>query len=556
MATPRKWRSYLANLVALVTLGSGVENLFSVLHPVMPHRIVFLEDIFPLEFVHISRLATLLIGLALIASSYNIYKRKKRAYYIVFFLSCFSIVFHLTKGLNYEEALLSAVVLLILFLTRDLYTARSAFPNWRESLIRLVLVLLFGFTYSVVGFWLLDPREFGINFTIGDALHRSVLFFTLIGDPQLVPYTRHARFFLDSLSVTTFAILGYAVFAVFHPIVYQLHTLPQERATVGKILENYGRCSLDFFKLWPDKSYFFSPSQRCFLAYRVANSFAVVLADPVGPDEEIENSIKLFSQFCNENDWRLGFHQTLPDYLPIYKRLGFRKLKIGDVAYVDLTRFSLEGKNMKQIRNKVHQLEKEGIRTMRQDPPIPDEIFLQAKEISDEWLRIPGRRERTFSLGMFEPGYIRSTPLFFASDSSGKMLGFVNIVRSFRKEEGAIDLMRRREEVPNGLMDYLFVKLFLHLREKGFQRFDFGMAPMSGFREREDATREERAVHYFFQHLNFLFSYRGLRAYKSKFASFWEPRYVVYRTTFDLPKLGIALGKISRVGNKNVNKKV
>lgn len=549
MMIRKKWRSYLITLVALITLGSGIVNLFSLLHPVMPHRFRLLEGLFPLEFLHISRFATLLLGLALIASSYNIYKHKRRAYHIVFFLSAFSILFHLTKGLNYEEALLSAIVLLILFLTRDLYSARSALPNWRESLIRIGLVLIFGFSYGVAGFWFLDRAEFGINFTIGDSLRRTVLFFALIGDPQLVPHTHHAQWFLDSLYATTAAIIAYAAFAIFHPIVYQFHTLPQERAAARKILENYGRCSLDFFKLWPDKSYFFSHSRNSFLAYRVANNFAIVLADPVGPDEEIEESVKLFSQFCDENDWRLGFHQALPDYLPVYKRQGFRKLKIGDVAFVDLRTFSLEGKTMKQIRNKVHQLEKDGVRTIRQDPPIPDEILRQAKEISDQWLRIPGRRERIFSLGMFEPNYVRSTPLFFAVDSTGTMLGFVNIVPSFRKGEAAIDLMRRRESVPNGLMDFLFVKLFLHFQEKGFQTFDFGMAPMSGFQERENASREERAVHYFFQHLNFLFSYRGLRAYKSKFASFWEPRYAIYRTTLDLPKLGIALSKISKVEN-------
>ena len=42
---------------------------------------------------------------------------------------------------------------------------------------------------------------------------------------------------------------------------------------------------------------------------------------------------------------------------------------------------------------------------------------------------------------------------------------------------------------------------------------------MAGFQEREQASPEERAVHFFFQHLNMLFSYRGLRAYKAKFAT-------------------------------------
>lgn len=72
-------------------------------------------------------------------------------------------------------------------------------------------------------------------------------------------------------------------------------------------MRKYGRSSLDYFKLWPDKSYFFSPSQRCFLSYRVGGNFAVVLADPVGPEEEIEDTI---SNFIRDNAWSSHFRHS------------------------------------------------------------------------------------------------------------------------------------------------------------------------------------------------------------------------------------------------------
>ena len=69
------------------------------------------------------------------------------------------------------------------------------------------------------------------------------------------------------------------------------------------------------------------------------------------------------------------------------------------------------------------------------------------------------------------------------------------------------------------------------------RRFDMGMAPVSEFRENEDALPEEKAVHYFFQRMNFLFSYTGLMHYKAKFAAIWEPRYLVYPHVLELPRL-------------------
>jgi lysylphosphatidylglycerol synthetase-like protein (DUF2156 family) len=49
------------------------------------------------------------------------------------------------------------------------------------------------------------------------------------------------------------------------------------------------------------------------------------------------------------------------------------------------------------------------------------------------------------------------------------------------------------------------------------------------------------------QRLPFLFSFGGLKAWKAKFASDWEPRYLIYRHAIDLPKVGVALGKVSEL---------
>jgi phosphatidylglycerol lysyltransferase len=343
---------------------------------------------------------------------------------------------------------------------------------------------------------------------------------------------------------------AYSLYALFRPVIYRFKTVPRDREAASAIVQEYGRSAQDYFKVWPDKSYFFSESRSCFLAYSVGRNFAIVLGDPVGPEEEIEDTIAGFSEFCQDNAWGIGFHQVLPDFLPLYKRLGFKKLKIGDDAIVDLVSFSLQGKGMKEIRHSVNQLEKAGIRTITYDPPVLDDIILQVKEVSDEWLRIPGRRERSFTLGRFETDYIRSTPLYAAVDKDGRMLAFVNLIPSYAMGEATHDLMRRRIEAPNGIMDFLFVKLFLLEKENGLKRFNLGMAPMAGFQEKEEASPEERAIHLFFQRLNFIFSYEGLRHYKAKFATTWEPRYAIYHNVFDLPRFARALSRVSEIKYK------
>ena len=72
---------------SVATFGSGVINLVSLMSPALPQRAAILKSVFPLEFLAISRFATLVVGFALIVSSLNVYKRKRRAFLVVCVLS-------------------------------------------------------------------------------------------------------------------------------------------------------------------------------------------------------------------------------------------------------------------------------------------------------------------------------------------------------------------------------------------------------------------------------------------------------------------------------------
>ncbi len=541
-------RPALIWIVTLVTLASGAANLYSAIHPRHHARHPILHDLLPLEFLHFPRSFTLLVGLALIVSAINIYKRKQRAWQIVLALSGFSVFFHLLRGRDHEQAWLSLALVVLLLALRRSFTVKSRLPDWRAGLLRFAVALVAAFGYGVAGFWLLDRREFGIDFNWADSIHRTLLYLALIGDPSLTPQTRYAEWFLDSLYAMTLAVIGYGLWSLFRPILYRFHTLPQERARAKEILDRHGHTSLDFFKLWPDKSYFFNSTHDAFIAYRVGLNFAIALADPVGPETKIEETIKQFKQYCEDQGWNLAFHQTLPDLLPVYRRLGFKKLKIGDEAIVDLTGFTLSGSAMKRMRQKINQFDKAGCHVERYEPPLSDELLRRLKEVSDEWLRIPGKRERAFSLGMFEPHYLRSTAVITAEDAAGKILAFANFIPSHHCGEATVDLMRHRQDAPNGVMDYLFIKIFLDCRERGFTRFSLGLAPLDGFKEREEASVAERTVYLFLSRMNFIFSFSGIKQFKAKYADAWEPRYLIYRHVLDLPKLGLALSRVSELG--------
>jgi phosphatidylglycerol lysyltransferase len=536
----------LVHVTALLTLGGGLVNLASLLSPRWAHERIF-QEIFPLQFLHVSRLVSLVLGFALVVGSFNVYKRKRRAFYAVLVVAVLSLVFHLAKGRSFEQAIYSGFVILALVVNRNSFTVKSSTPEIQTGVLQLASAFALALAYGVAGFWLLDRRDFGINFTLPDAIATTVRTMLLMQNPELTPHTNHARWFLHSLDLMTTTAVVYSAFALFRPVVYRLSTVPRERHRAGELLREHGRCALDYFKVWPDKSLWVSPSQDAFVAYRVGASYAIALGDPVGSPQAVRAAIGGFLTFCQDNDWGAAFHQTLPDFLPLYREHGLHKLKIGDDAIVDLTHFSLDGKSKKSIRNTINQLEREGMRAVRYDPPLDDALLQRVQVVSDAWLTIPGRRERRFTLGWFDLDYVRSTPLIAVEGPQGEMKAFSNLIPSYCKGEATIDLMRHLPDAPGGTMDFLFVKTFEQCRDQGFTRFDLGMAPMSGFAEKEEATAEERAIHFFFQYLNALFSFRGLRRFKAKFATIWEPRYLVYRNPLVLPAVAIALRSVSEL---------
>jgi len=127
-------------VITVVTLGSGLVNIYSVIHPPSHHVPMLVREVFPFEFAHLSRILTVLIGFALVISAINIDKRKRRAYQLVLGLSLASIVFHLARGPHLGGAATSLVLVAILLLARSRFTVRSGIPDVWGGLTRILLM--------------------------------------------------------------------------------------------------------------------------------------------------------------------------------------------------------------------------------------------------------------------------------------------------------------------------------------------------------------------------------------------------------------------------------
>jgi phosphatidylglycerol lysyltransferase len=529
---------------ALLTAIVGVVNMLSAVTPSLHERVRWLDEIFPFdirEVRHYGHLFAALSGFFLLILATNLLRRKRVAWLLIVILLIISILSHLIKGLDYEEALLSLVLLIQLLVMGGAFTARSDLPSIAQGMRVLIGALLFTLAYGTAGFYLLD-RHYQVNFDLPGALAQTLAMFFTEDNAGLQPTTRFGRFFADSIYLVSAVTFLFALFMLLRPVLLRgsLATAA-ERRQAKAIVEAYGRSSLARFTLFDDKAYYFSPSGCSSIAYVPKGQGAIALGDPIGLPEDRREVILGFRQLCQLNDWYPAFYQTLPDDLELYQSLGFRILKIGEEAIVDLKAFTTKGKAGKNLRNALNRFLKSGYKVEFYQPPISKQLLSKLKVVSDEWLKMMRGSEKKFSLGWFDENYLKECEIAAVHTETEEITAFVNIIPEYQINEITIDLMRRRMQVEHGTMDFLFISMFQHFKERGYDSFNLGLSALSGVGQSHESPRLEKSLRYLYEHLNRFYNFEGLHSFKKKFQPRWEPRYLVYPGATALPEVIVAL---------------
>jgi phosphatidylglycerol lysyltransferase len=86
-------------------------------------------------------------------------------------------------------------------------------------------------------------------------------------------------------------------------------------------------------------------------------------------------------------------------------------------------------------------------------------------------------------------------------------------------------------------MEFLLIELMRWGRDNGYERFNLGMAPLSGIENRTLAPLWNRVGALLFSRGEPFYNFQGLRLYKEKFDPIWEPRYLASPGGLVLPRI-------------------
>lgn len=523
----------------------GCINIVSVLTPPIADRVKLLLQFLPQSAIHASNVFVLLLGVVLIVCSAFLLKGLRNAWILALMVSIFSLIGHITKAIDYEEASLALFAVITLLITRKQYYLKGNKSlqefNWLTALAIFGAVIIYG----IVGFYFLDKRHFGIDFSWHQSISATLRNLIFI-DSGLHPLTRFAKSFETSLNILGVASVVLLLYSFIKPYVYEHETERHDLEKAHSLIEKYGRSAMDYFKTYADKNLFFSENFDAFVAYKFTAGYAVALEEPVCEDKPdiISAVVNEFDAFCFNNNLKTAYYRIDEQRLDLFTQLDKKSVIIGQEAIVDTEQFSLEGRDRKSLRNGLNSLNKKGFKIITYNPPLSDGLLQKLKFVSDDWLNVTDRDEMVFAEGMFNWDEIKAQTVITLESSDEKVMAFLNLVPDYKKDEATYDLIRKTADAPGANMDALIIELIKYCQTNKIKYLNLGLAPMSGIEEAKNLP--ERTIKFAFEKLKQFKHYQGLRDFKDKFDPVWQTKYLVYENSYDLIQLPIALNKVMK----------
>jgi lysyl-tRNA synthetase class 2 len=483
----------------------GALGLVSALTPEMADRVAIVGGILPPGWPEAARVLTVAFGVGLIWLSRSLAKRRRRAWQLAVAVVVASAVAHLAKGLDFEEATVSLLLL-------------AALLRWRRR-------------FDVPG----DPASIRPLLGLGAALAAiaAILVSVELRGAEL-PHTA-----ADALSGIGIAVGVTALYFWLRPFGQAVAQTVGERRAARALVETYGSDSLAFFALRRDKSYLFSPSRRAFLAYRVVAGTALVSGDPVGDDAEIDDLLDELRRVVRACGWRVAVVGASDKHLARYGRLGLKPVPIGEEAVVRPAEFSLEGRAIRKVRQSVSRLSKAGysFQVVAADDVGP-ELEAELGDVSAAWRR--GQPERGFSMAI-DDLHVPGTVLALAVAPDGRVGGFLHLAPSPAGGGWSLSTMRRRPDAPNGLTEFLVVEAVAWGRETGASELSLNFCALTDFLAPERLTTPlHRVARRGLLLADNVVQLERLYSFNRKFFPEWRRRYICVERFTDLPAVGLA----------------
>jgi lysyl-tRNA synthetase class 2 len=537
---PLRQPLWLPRLAALASAIVGLINIASALTPDVRWRGHLLLQFEPVEAIRLFHALALPAGTALLLVSPYLLKRRRRAWQVAIALMLVLGIVDLLKGLDFEETVITWAAAGILVAGGSAFSVRHDPITLRSAVWRVPLLSIGALALATVAAWVSAGHP-----SIGTVTRETLdLLRWQHGPLEFESHTAlHHQFAWIPLGVhmVEIATLLAVAYVIFRPIAAP-RRLPSQaaRQQAASLVRAHGSDTLSFFKLRGDKQYFFSIDQQAFVGYRIENGVLLLSGDPVGPDEAIAPLLTELRAFADSRGLKLGAIGASEGICSLYEQLGLRTIYLGDEAIVDLSKFSLQGRPIRKVRQSVTRLQKAGYEAeLHELESLDDAVICEIEHVIE--LGRQGAPERGFSMAMDSISGQEGHPtmVVVARDDQGAVRGVLHFVPCYGRNAVSLSFMRRDPATPNGLTEFLVARAAELLRDHGLAEMSLNFAAFAKWMH-SPSNPLERTLGKLVALGNPFFQIESLYRFNAKFFPRWEPRYLVYDGTLGLPRAGIA----------------
>ncbi len=327
-------------------------------------------------------------------------------------------------------------------------------------------------------------------------------------------------------------------------------TLADEARVLAMVRDFGEHDSLGYFATRRDKAVVWDTcdvaTARAGVSHRLIGSVSLASGNPVGDPRHWDEAIAAWRREARHAGVSVAVMGAGEAGAAAYVRAGLTALDIGDEAILDLGTFSLNGPGLKAVRQSVTRLQRRGYTTLvqRHEELTPAD-FEVLSEAAGHW-RGDGGDERGFSmaLGRLGDAVDGQCVMVRALDAEGRLRGFLSFV-PWGRTGLSLDLMRRDPSADNGLIELMVASLaensarlgvgpvslnFAMFREAFERGAEIGAGPVARL-WRKGLVLASRT-----------WQLESLYRANAKYQPTWQPRFVLFEYTSDLPRVGTAAG--------------
>jgi lysyl-tRNA synthetase class 2 len=539
----RGQRRWVPSIAALLCLLIGLSDVLAIFSPGFHARLHRINTYVPGTLTNVARSADVIVGLLLLLLSHGLRRRKRRAWQAVLALLVLDIAIHVVHFRTMHIPTTAVAVILLgtlLYFRRDFYAVGDRRTRWLAFWVFLGLAVA--------------DIAIGLGYLSVSGLASSYSFPTRLFDvvAEVSGVTGHIRFVSDAradlyhamttaLGVFTLVVTAYLFLRPAEP---KARLAPADAGRIRQLLAKYGdRDSLGYFALRDDKSVIWSPTGKACICYRVVSGVMLAGGDPLGDPEAWPGAIQAFLDQAAMHAWAPAVMGCSELGAEVWCREGdLTALELGDEGIVNVADFSLSGRPMRNVRQMVSRVARNGYTAeVRRVGDVPQTEIAAILQVADSWRG--SNTERGFSMALGRVGSPGDEECVIATAMCDGTLRAVLHFVPWGSDGLSLDLMRRDRSAQPGLNDFLIVEAIKAAPDLGVKRISLNFAVFRAALERGERIGAGPVLRAWRSILLFLskwFQIESLYKFNAKFNPVWQPRFFVFPTAKDAPRIALA----------------